>query len=434
MGRKKTAKKSPPLRRIDTKPATDAGLGQGGGASGPATGHPPGQRAELATLLSAIMELDASERYRPAYLAKGQEWKVIYQVRHPDTGLWHRRKEKLNHIRDRKERRRYGEQRVRELNRRLSLGWSPFTHADPSASVVPLADALAAFLAAKEREGLRKDSLRSYHSNMGIFLRWLQERGLDQQVPAAFTPGLAAAFMHTSYVERELAPKTFNNYHTYMVTVWNWLKDARYIRENPFLEVKKKKVDPEGPNGRRPPTAEERARIRTYLQEHDPRFLTFALLCFHCAIRPKEAFLLKPEHFHLKEQYILIPGRIAKNKRTQGVAVPNVLLPHLVGLGLDRQRPQDYVFSTGFRPGSQLKDSRHSGRHWRTMADAIGLAREVTFYQLKHAGGEQLSRDGLGEVDLMNHFRHRDLKETSIYTRRAYQGGVRTVLDRASEF
>lgn len=434
MNTSKGRKKSPPLRESERKPAQDVGFGFGGGASGPATGHLPGQQGLLETLLSAIMELDASERYRPAYLAKGKEWKVVYQVRHPETGAWHRRKEKLNHIRDPKERKRFGEQRVHELNRRLAMGWSPFTHAAPKVSSTTLGEAVQVFLDAKVREGLRDDSLRSYRSQTGIFLRWLTERGLHQQVPAAFTPGLAANYMHQTYVERRLGPKTFNNYHTFMVTMWNWLKDQQYVRENPFVDVKKKKVEPERANARRPPTAEERARIRAYLQEHNPRLLTFGLLCFHCAIRPKEAFMLKPAHFHMKEQFITIPGNIAKNKRTQGVAIPNVLLPYLVDLGLDRQRPQDYVFSTGFRAGNKRKDSRHSGYHWRRMAQKIGLAKEVTFYQLKHAGGEQLSRDGVGEVDLMNHFRHHDLSETSIYTRRAYQDGVRTVVDRASEF
>ncbi len=140
---------------------------------------------------------------------------------------------------------------------------------------------------------------------------------------------------------------------------------------------------------------------------------------------------MKPENFHLQMQSITVPGRIAKNRRKQGVAVPDVMLSLLLALGLDKQHPDHFVFSTGFRPGAKQKDS---GKAWSRLRDATGLAKEVTLYQLKHAGGEQLSRDGVSEVDLMNHFRHHDLAETSIYTKRNYAEGVRTVVHKASEF
>ena len=158
------------------------------------------------------------------------------------------------------------------------------------------------------------------------------------------------------------------------------------------------------------------------------------MLCFHCAIRPNEAFQLKPENFHLEQQSITVPGRIAKNRRTQGVAVPDVMMPLLRALQLHKQHPDHFVFSTGFRPGAKQKDSRDSGKAWSKLREATGLPKAVTLYQLKHAGGEQLSRDGIGEVDLMNHFRHHDLAETSIYTKRNYAEGVRTVVHKASEF
>ena len=386
--------------------------------------------AELRRFLSTIT-LSAS--FRPAYLAKGKEWMVVYWVVHPQSGEWKRKKEKLNHIRDRKTRLAFGEQRVRELNAILALGWNPFAANVGAHGGRTLMSACKAFIEGKVRERIRQDSLRSYQSLVSILEQWCIGQDLKELNVAGFTDVHARAFLNQSYVERKLSPRTFNNYHTFYVTLWNWLKEHGYVPENVFSGIKKKKVDPDG-TSRRPPTPHERKLIRTYLERENPRFFTFSLLCFHCGIRPKEAYMLKPDNFHLKERFIHVPGYVAKNHRTQGVAIPDVLVPHLEALELDKQDLDHYVFSSGFQPGSRLCNSRDSGRAWSNLREAIGLSEEVTFYQLKHAGGEQLSRDGIGEVDLMNHLRHHDLSETSTYTRRTYKTGVRTVLKKASPF
>ena len=144
--------------------------------------------------------------------------------------------------------------------------------------------------------------------------------------------------------------------------------------------------------------------------------------------------MLKPRDFQLAVQAIVIPGMVSKNDRTQGVAIANVLLPHLEQLGLEKQNPDHYVFSTGFKPGPALKTSRDSGREWDHMRKRTGLEKTVTMYSLKLVGAEELSNAGIGEVDLMNHMRHHDLSQTTIYTRRNKLGGVRSVLDKAKAF
>ncbi|MBS1582294.1 MAG: tyrosine-type recombinase/integrase [Bacteroidetes bacterium] len=391
----------------------------------------PGQPDALVAQL--LSRLGAERKYLSARLVRGKEWVIVYYVHHPKTGKWTRKREKLNRIRDRAERLRYGLRRVRELNVALALGWTPFDHRGRAIVAVKLMQGLTDFFDAKVREKIRPDSQRSYKSCINIMQRWLVTSNLAELDVIAFTEQHARSFMGHSYTERELSARAFNNYHTFYVTVWNWLKEHGYCNANVFTGIKKKRLDPEA-SGRRPPTQDERGRIRRYLEERNPRFFAFCLLCFHCGIRPKEAFMLRPEHFHVESNHILIPGSVAKNHRTQGVAIPAVLQPHLEALRIEDQRPDQYVFSKGFRPGKQLCSSRDSGRAWDNMRKAIGLPVAVTFYQLKHAGGEQLSRDGVSEVDLMNHLRHHDLSETSTYTRRSYKQGVRDVLDKASPF
>ncbi|WKZ67099.1 MAG: site-specific integrase [Flavobacteriales bacterium] len=384
-------------------------------------------------LRKLIESLQRTQDYRPAYLSKGKEWMICYYVTHPVRGVRVRKKEMLNHIRDRAERLRFARRRIRELNIALALGWSPFDPGRDMRGAKPLAKAFEEFLKAKERERIRPDSMRSYTSMVGILREWASRNGLGAIGVGEFSSSHARRFMQDSYIDRELSPRSFNNYHTFYVTLWNWLREHGYLRENVFHGIKKKRLDPDG-SQRRSPSMHERAQIRAYLERENPRFFAFCLLCFHCGIRPKEAFMLKPEHFSIPGRFILVPGSVAKNHRTQGVAIPEVMVPNLEGLRLEGQSPEHYVFSTGFEPGPKLCCSRDSGRAWTRMRQAIGLAKEVTMYQLKHAGGEQLSRDGVGEVDLMNHLRHHDLSETSTYTRRTYKMGVRDVLKKASRF
>lgn len=384
--------------------------------------------------LSLLMaQLPITRTYRPPYLLDGKETIIIYYFRHPDTGAMVRKKEKLNWIRDKRQRRQFAQDRIKELGLLLSAGWNPVSDKDVVRKGALLSEALEAFIKAKERAKLSKHSMRSYRSYCGILLAWCAQTGYDKVVCTAFDQVMAKAFLQHSYLERELIPRAYNNYITFFHSLWSWLLDTGWVTVNVFHGLKRMRIDPDKPTTKRPPTMEERDRIRNYLAEK-PRFHAFAMLCFHCAIRPNEAFQLKPENFHLEAQAITVPGPIAKNRRTQGVAIPDVLMPLLEQINIKGQRPELFVFSTNFEPGLKQEDSRHSGRWWERLRQATGLSKEVTLYQLKHAGGEQLNRDGVSEVDLMNHFRHHDLSETSIYTRRTYLGGVRSVIRKASPF
>ncbi|HRH69027.1 MAG TPA: tyrosine-type recombinase/integrase [Flavobacteriales bacterium] len=371
--------------------------------------------------------------YTPARLCTGKEWVIKFYCVDPQTGKRKRHREKLNHIPDVKTRREYAKQRIQEINGLLALGWNPDTDTALAHVGKSVQTAAEEFLRSKVRLKRRKDTMRSYRSNIDILLTWLRATPTPDLPVEAFNADMARAYMQWRFEECELSPKSFNNNHTFCITLWNWFAEKGYVKDNPFSVVKKKELDPEESN-KRPPEGLERAIIRKYMEEHTPRFFTFCLLCFHMAIRPKEAFMLMPQHINLDIQTILIPRDIAKNKRTMGVAIPDVMMPQLRALDIASQNPSHYVFSTDFEPGSVLRDSRYSGKAWSRMREATGLSTDVTMYQLKHAGGEQLSRDGVGGVDLMNHFRHHDLSETSTYVKRAYKEGVRPVITKATRF
>lgn len=407
---------------------------QGAGTPGAGTGQVDTDLVR--DILSRLMShLSVTDQYTPAQLSDTQAktWTITYYVRDPSTGQRRRIREKVNHIRDRKARLEYARRRVADLNLKLATGWNPLVTRETARSTTSLREAVAAFITSKQRDQLEGDSMRSYRSLTAILVEWLERNGHGDLAVSAFSEGHARAFMQDSYLQRGLSNRTHNNYLTFYTTLFNWLKRERYTAGDPFAAVQRRKVT--GASKRyRPPTESERELIRRDLEHHQPRFLTFVLLCYYCGIRPKEAFMLRPGNFLLQRQAIIIDAEAAKNDRTAGVAIPNVLLPYILALGVHEQHPDHYVFSTGFEPGPVLHTSRTSGRAWEHMRQRTGLAREVTMYQVKHAGAVALARAGLGAVDLMNHLRHHDLAMTTIYTKEVNMDGIREVVDKDVRF
>ena len=119
----------------------------------------------------------------------------MYYVRHPDTGAWVRKKEKLNWIKDPVERKRFGKQRVRELNLKLAIGWNPVIDIQAPKSATPISEAIGLFLQTKLREGLREDSERTYRSNLRILAEWLQVHQKAHVAVGTFGEEDAIAFM-----------------------------------------------------------------------------------------------------------------------------------------------------------------------------------------------------------------------------------------------
>ena len=426
------AGKSPPLRKNASEPANGAGSEPGAGTLGTVPGQTP--QGLIRQILSELMQhASASDNYEPAELKEGKESIIVFRVKDPTTGAWVRKREKLNHIKDLKVRKHFAAVRVRDLNIKLAMGWNPLVNKETARSVVDLPTAIASFLKAKRRDGLEQDSMRSYESLTTLLVRWLQAKNMDHLAITVFAESHAHRYLADQYEVRGLSNRTYNNYLQFYTSMWNWFKHERYVGSNPFGEIPRKRTKTDD-KAYRPPTESERALIREYLNEHNPRYFTFCLLCFHMGIRPKETFMLKPRDFHMKSQAIVVDKSVAKNDRTQGVAIPNNLMPHILELGLDRQHPDHYVFSDNYEPGPIKHTSRTSGRTWSQMREALGLPKDVKMYQVKNAGGVELVRAGLGAVDLMNHFRHHDLAMTTIYTKESSLDGIRTVLDKEVKF
>ena len=80
--------------------------------------------------------------------------------------------------------------------------------------------------------------------------------------------------------------------------------------------------------------------LKNYISVHDPQLWLFIQFIIYCLIRPNsELRLLQIHHIDFENSIILIPADIAKNKKSQWVTIPKVLMAQIQFL---KQYPPQY--------------------------------------------------------------------------------------------
>jgi integrase len=128
---------------------------------------------------------------------------------------------------------------IDELNRKLYQGWNPFIELDSPRGLTEISKVCERFIQMKEKE-LRADSMRSYNSFLKTFQEWIEKRKKSLVYIGTFKKIDALDFFDYLYSEKNISNKTYNNYRTFFATFFNWLRENKYIHENPFTDFKKK--------------------------------------------------------------------------------------------------------------------------------------------------------------------------------------------------
>lgn len=325
--------------------------------------------------------------YKPPKLTRGKVWYISYYAINPQTGKLKRVRIKLDHINPVRERIKAAHAIVADITERLALGWNPFEKAATVKSTRPALEVFDIFIKAKERE-MEKQSLHSYRSFINVFRSWIISQGADEHTTiGSISPEIARAFM--THVEDEMlvSPTTYNNYLSFLLTFFGWMKERRYIGTNPFEGIERKQRKPKR---RRTFSTDELQRLFSFLGRDNPEFLAVCLLCYCCFIRPKEIALLKCSDISLEMQSVHIRGEIAKNDNESYRTIPDVIIPVL--RHLDLSHPDWYVF--GHHAGDTwcLKSSpiysnqKKYSDYWNIVRKELNFGKDLQFYSLKDTG------------------------------------------------
>jgi len=357
--------------------------------------------------------------YVPPKLTEGKLWYITYYAKHPATGKLRRVRVKVNRIQGVRERRKAAKVMMAALGEKLALGWNPFlTEAAPRAGT-PLFEAMDTFLSVKEKE-MELQSIRTYRSYVRIFRTWLEKEGLHRSTPAAaFTKEMGRGFLDMLEEKDDVSPRTYNNYLSFLITLWDWMADRRFVIDNIYRDFRRK---PRRlmQKKRRLLSPDELGRLFAFLERENPQFLAVVVLCYCCFIRPKEIALLKCGDIDLRTGLVRVRAETAKNDNESYRTIPDAARPYLERL--DMSRPEWYLFGKNagrgddFSPGRQPVDNKKFSDYWKMVVrPACRFGQDIQLYSLKDTGITSMIESGVAINLVQQQADHSSVAMTAIY-------------------
>lgn len=348
---------------------------------------------------------------------------IVFYAKNPASGLLERQRIKVNHIREKRERMKYARLLVQQVNQRLYEGWNPIVEKSGFTKIVTVSEAVGLYK--KSYAGIRPDSIRSYNSMLKAFLEFCSLYNISDKPIYEF--GRQAAQRYMLHIDsRDVSAKTYNNYLRFIGQLFNFCVDRGLARENPFAPIKPKRVD-EKLRTIIPP--EVRGRIMDYISsEGMDGYWLICLLTYHCLIRPKELLMLKVSFVSMKNNIVIIPAEIAKNHSERQISMPMniavLMAEHIKGAASDQ-----YLFSTGYKPGTKLLTTRDTGRTWSKIRKALGLPMCYKYYSLKDTGITEMLEANVPAKMVQELADHHSLEMTQKYVVKSHAEEIRRRCD-----
>lgn len=358
--------------------------------------------------------------YKPPKLHKGRtSWYVAYYVKDPATGRFKLFRIKVNAYRSKDERLTAAKAVMADIQEKLSLGWNPIVSRICPMATVPAFDALERYYRVKQKE-MESQSIKSYKSYLKVFRQWLSGEGLTGSSPiSVINETVARRYMAHLEDTETISARTYNNYLSFQITLWDWFVDKGYAHENVFTSVKRKSKRLMKKN-RRTLSDDELSRLITFLDRKNPEYLAVCLLCYCCLMRPKEIALLRCGDIDLGRQVVHVSADIAKNDHESFRTIPDMTLPYFRRLRL--QDKSMYLFgyhraATGdFRPGKVATDQKRFSDYWKhTVRPACGFGLDLQLYSLKDTGITNMIGSGVPVSFVQQQADHSSVAMTAIY-------------------
>ena len=369
----------------------------------------------------------------PASLHETKNWEIIFYAKDPQSGDLRRKRIRVGGVKNKGERRIWAKQMIYSINKKLNDGWNPFIEAESSRQYYKIEDVINAFL--RDKRGLRKDTLRTYQSEIDFLMKFIKEKYQPDMYVVSFDKSKAIQYMEHCWDGRKIGAVRYNNILAVCRVIFNWMIEKQYIKDNPFAILKKKKtgsktrvmdIDPA-----------DRKKIKEYLSKKNRPYFGIMMFAFHSLLRPKEISYIKIGDIDLKKQVVIVRGSVAKNHHTRYAPIPDVMIDLIKELIKEVYVPRKnwYLFSdSSFRPGPKRRDSREIARYWSDLRSTLRLKKEIQFYSLRDSGIIQMIRDGRSPKQVMEAADHSSIEITNKYVKVARKESDRDIINKSSAF
>lgn len=366
-----------------------------------------------------VIKATAFYDFKPAELKMNQRWFVIFYAKNPVSKKLERFRVSVPVIKNKSERIKHGKKIALEINRKLEAGWLPY-YTDSTSEFKSweyCTDKFISFLKEDIEKGIRrKDTLRSYASNISMINKYCEENKIELKLIIEFNKSFVVNYLDWIYYKRKNSEVTFNNHLRFIKLFVNFCIERGWLKEN-FCEQISRKTEKE--KKRQIFTPEVKEKVKKIEKINKP-FFTMAMLTYYCFVRKLELTKIRVADINIKNQTIEIKGEYSKSKKTDIVTIPNNYLPLLIDHIKDADK-HHFVFGYDYKPSEKQLTSKKINLAWNKFQKELNIGREFQFYSLKDTGITDLLNAGVPALKVRNQARHSDIKITEKYTSRNKQ-------------
>ena len=348
-------------------------------------------------------------------LHTGKNWYVDFKCYDPLEGSMKRKKFMLDSITKISERKKRATEIITVTTQRLRNGWNPWAEATTDrqcANFVYVTEIYNKYLEKlTSAKTLKQKTLYDYQSRLNMLLEYNNSRHLPIMYMYQFDQAYISDFLDYILLDRDASARTRNNYRTWLSTFCTWLKEKKYIEDNPTDKIRSLA---EETKFRSALTKEDLAQLHEYLKETNKHFLLACQMEYYTFIRPDELTGIKIQDIYLQEQKIFVSSQISKNRRDGMVGLNKGLILKMVELGVFKSPGNYYLFGRDFRPSQKKADSRIFREEFLKVRKALKWPDSYQFYSLKDSGIRDLA-NAEGIVVARDQARHTDISTTNKY-------------------
>ena len=348
-------------------------------------------------------------------LHKGKQWYVDFFAYDPARGKMRRKKYMLDHYKNEQDRENIAAILIHNIFEKLKVGWNPFVNARKTRQFTEFSTVLQRYhdytVVAEQKGILRAKTAVDYRSRLNQMKIYLQEVDTGIKYVYQFDRSFAVDFLDYLILDKDVSPKTRNNYRTWLSTFGTWLKDRLYIDDNPIDEIHMLK---EEEKFRDPLTAADLVRLRDYTMKYNPPFYLACMMEYYCFIRPDELRYVRIGDISIKDQTVYVHPEFAKNRKGQVVALNDNLLKIMIKQKVFDHPSNEFLFGHKLVPGPEKIYVNQFRIEWANVRKALGWPKSYQFYSLKDSGIRDLA-NAEGIVVARDQARHSDVSVTNKY-------------------
>ena len=338
----------------------------------------------------------------------------FYQV-DPMTGRMKRKKYMLSRFKKGKERDFAANRIIANIINLVSHGWNVWAPRNTNRSDTSIAKVIerykAYMVSIKKKGVLKQKTYYDYSSRMRVFEEYISEQVQPVKMCYQLDQSFWVDFLDYLLVDRDLTPRTRNNYRTWASTFCAWMLEKKYIADNPIQYIKQL---PEHSKFRQPLEPEHLNLLGKWLNENNRSFLLAVMMEYCTAIRPTELSFIRLGDINISEGSVFISSAISKNRRDGKIKLPNKVIRLMLDLEVFNHHSDCYLFGRGFMPSEQRQDSRYFAQEFNKVRDILGFPKCYQFYSLKDSGLRDIA-NAVGVEVAQKQARHSSVQTTNLY-------------------